>query len=264
MPFALRPFIARFASLSALLAVVSVAAGCSSDPVAATGDKFPTDESFCTARAEKECAVSDLCTIKKDACLTKRKDLCTASTFASGKLGLTYSPANADACITQLSASYTEGKTLIKAEELRQIDTACLKVFVGKIEKNKACENTQQCVGSLICDKGFCADLVRKPADSPCVGPGDACVAGYTCIASSGTELKTCVKRKAKDELCVGVDTCEEGLLCNGTCKAKLAIGELCNTSADCASTLCDTNVKKCAVGLTFASGADACKGYGG
>ncbi|HRG99807.1 MAG TPA: hypothetical protein PLR99_26360 [Polyangiaceae bacterium] len=242
---------------SAALGLV-VACGSSDAPA---GPKYATEDAFCAARADAECAVSDLCTVKKDACVTKRKDFCKASTVASAALGLTYNPSVAELCILQVSTAYRADKALIKADELAQLDAACLKVFAGSVEKNKACTATAQCTGSLICDKGFCADAVIKGADTPCGNPGESCVPGYFC---TGDGVKTCVKLKALGELCVGTDTCDVGLLCNGTCKKKLEIGDTCVSSRDCASNLCDDGLKKCTVGLTFATGAESCKKYGG
>lgn len=247
-------------ALGALVAIgLTVACGSSDEPAA--GPKYPTEEAFCAARADAECAVSDLCTVKKDACVASRKDFCKSSSFASSALGLTYNPAGAEQCISQLSTSYKSDKALIKADELAAIKAACLKVFAGKVEKNKACTDTAQCVGTFLCDKGFCAESVQKAGDTPCGNPGESCVAGYLC---TGDGVKTCVKRKALGELCVGFDTCDEGLLCNGTCKKKFEIGDACASSDDCASKLCDEGLKKCTIGLTFATGADSCKKYGG
>ena len=266
MPYASRAVarpvrLARIALALGTSAALGLVVGCSSTPDAPAGPKYPTEDAFCAARADAECAVSDLCTVKKDACITKRKDFCKSSAFASSALGLSYNPDGADQCILQLSTAYKADKALIKAEELALLEAACLKVFSGKVEKNKACTATAQCVGTLICDKGFCADAVQKAPDTPCGNPGESCVPGYLC---TGEGVKTCVKLKSLGELCVGTDTCDPSLLCNGTCKKKLEIGDTCVVSRDCGSNLCDDALKKCVVGLTFATGADSCKKYGG
>ncbi len=242
--------------LVALSAALSAAMACSSSSTTSTGPKYATVQAFCTAKAEAECVVSDLCVVKKDACIAKRNSVCNDA--AKNK---NYNSAIAEACLVKVIEVYRPESSVIKPVDLRAVESACDKVYGGTVEQNKACETTGQCSSAFVCDKGFCATPTQKKGGELCGNPGESCEKDYFCV---GDGVKSCIRGKLLDEACSQTAPCLTGFRCLGTCKPQLDVTEVCGSDGDCKSGYCEPVKRICTPGLTFGGGSDVCKQYGG
>jgi hypothetical protein len=244
-----------------LFAVAGFAAlvACSSDDA---GERYPSPDSFCSAKAEAECeGVAAQCGASLDACKDRRVVVCTDAANAAIGSGRQYKAPLAEGCIEKTRALF-DLKTLPPDKEDEQSE-ACERVFEGQTAKNASCGGDYECSADLVCDKGVCATEVVKSIDEGCANPGEVCDKGSYC--GQVESLTRCLAKKSEGDLCTADVPCKEELRCAGTCRAKYAPGEVCATSAECsdAAPYCEPTQKKC-IAKSFAAGTAACKEFGG
>lgn len=233
-------------------------AACSSD----VGERYPDVNAFCTAKAEAECnGIAAQCGATLDTCKQKLIPTCTADANTATTQGRRYNAAAAPACVDKTNALYG-AKTIDPKKEAEQNDT-CARVFAGQKAKNSPCTTAYECQGSMICDKGVCSDLVVKNQGEACNNPGEVCAAGSFCGQQG--ELKFCLPKKQKGELCTAELPCVETLYCLGSCKDKIAPGEACGSDDECSATApyCDPAGQRCTA-KSYAAGSPTCQEVGG
>ncbi len=229
---------------------------CSSD---AEGDKYPSVDSFCTAKAEEECkGGAGVCAVNEQTCKDARKQFCLNAANTATGIGRTYRAGNAEACLAKVAEVY---KALpITAEKEAPLTDACERVFLGTKTKAQACTNTFECESSsLICDKGFCQERVEKNENDGCSNAGEVCKAGFACKQEGGQRF--CKPRQTEGDICDGERLCLENLRCNGQCVARRGSGDPCKAGDECLTGFCSQE-GKCAVKLVTESGN--CKDFGG
>lgn len=226
-----------------------------------------TTELFCAQKAESECQVAARClTADMAVCLAKRKSAC--QTFAASQTMpptvRVFRPGNVSKCISVTKDTYAK-LAPIPAADLAALDDVCASVFQGDVKKDSECTVKYDCQSGLICDKGLCEPKFIKKKGELCANPGEVCEAGAYCTTFGA--LQRCELKKMLGESCDGTAPCVEALRCDGTCKARLGLGETCASSDDCApaASYCDPSIgKQCYLGLIFAPNASACSDYGG
>ncbi|MBS2015719.1 MAG: hypothetical protein JST00_22720 [Deltaproteobacteria bacterium] len=230
-------------------------------------EKYPSVDSFCAAKADAECTnLAAGCGATVEACKSLRTDACKASAATAQGAGRNYKPANAEACISSVGATYSP-KVVDPEKEVQTIDT-CERVFAGSKAANTQCASNYECDGAQICDKTVCATKVDTAIGSACGDPGKVCSKGAFC-AQQGPN-KFCVAKKADGEICTPDSPCKEDLRCvgagagGGSCKPRVGITQKCDTDNDCATSApyCEPSVKECR--LKYQPGTKACKDLGG
>lgn len=253
--------------LTFMVGVVSMFAFACGDDDAA-GDKYPTVDSFCTAKAQLECSASSVgvCGVSPDACKAKRKEACVAAGNAAA--GRSYAPGNAEACLNLVTNAYAAPSD--KAKFTAYVET-CEKVYAGTKTKGQQCQNAYDCSGALYCDvekaDPLCSDKsAPKNENDGCANSGDVCAAGLYCDIS-GTPL--CKKRRAVGESCAVRLPCVDTGFCElngstGTCRALAENGAACTVDAQCANNFCNKDIGgKCAT-RQFPTENGTCKDVGG
>lgn len=210
----------------------------------AAGDKYPTADSFCAAKAALECSASSVqaCAVAADTCKAKRKEACIAAGNAA--VGRTYAPSKAEACLNLVTNTFAAPAD--KAKYDAYID-ACARVFSGNKTKGQPCANQYDCTGSLYCDlqktTPLCADKsAPKGENDGCANSGDVCGPGLYCELG-GTPL--CKKDRALTEICGASVPCIETAYCDTTgaqsvCKALQATGSPCTADLECSTNFCN------------------------
>lgn len=229
-------------------------------------EKYPSVDSFCSAKADAECTnLAAGCAATTEACKSLRVDACKLSASTAQAAGRNYKATNAEACLTKVSATYSP-KVVDPEKELDMMDT-CERVFAGSKPANTACVTNYECDGAQICDKSFCSTKSETAIGSACGDPGRVCAKGAFCAPQGAA--KFCVTKKAENEICTPDSPCKEDLRCvgaagSGSCKARVGIAQKCDTDGDCATTApyCDPTAKECR--LKFQPGTKACKDLGG
>ena len=241
-------------SVLASVGVIALVA-CSSDPA---GDAYPDVSSFCSAYADALCqGVAAGCGTTVDTCKTKAVAKC--NTDATGRA---YKASNAPDCVDKTKNLFSQ-KTFTADQEKEQ-QTACGRTFGGTVAKNAPCQTDFECQGSMVCDKGLCADKTDKKVGEACNNPGDICEKGSYC-GNQGA-VKFCLAKKAQGDLCPPDVPCLEDLVCVGTCQPKVGPGSVCGKDDECqqatTSPYCDPIQKKCLP--KYGLGTDSCKQLGG
>ena len=232
---------------------------CSSD----AGDKYPSVDSFCAARADALCAnVATGCGTTADKCKPSETALCIAQ---SNALGRSYRPAGAEDCINQTSSVYA--KKTVTATDETSLATTCNNAFPGTAAKAAKCNKTADCAESLVCDaiNKTCATKTDRKLEDECNNAGDTCETGTYCQLRG--VRASCTKKNDVGAICTDASPCLETLQCSGgSCRAKANIGEACAQDADCSSTAgapyCDALSKQCK--QRFTGGTQSCKDIGG
>lgn len=226
----------------------------------APADRYPTTDSFCAAKAAAECGeVAGECTVSDDTCESARKSSCMNAAGAATAQGRTYQPGSAQECIDRTTLLY--GDRVLDVTKLETFEEACERVFMGAKKRSEACTNAYDCEGTLVCDKGFCADEVAKRLKDPCNNPGDVCDTGLFCQVQSGARF--CAEKGTLGANCGPELPCLENLRCNSTsCVALMNAGDPCNVNDDCSTHYCNPD-KKCQA-LRYASETGTCKDFGG
>jgi hypothetical protein len=245
---------------------------------------------MCGAVASAACGnsgdgkVADKCGATPDKCALSVKTNCLTAGTAAVSQGRVYTPSLAQACIDQTNKIY--GQATINKADLDAWNDACQRVYAGKLNKNDMCQsNDYLCSGSLICDKGHCADKAIVNNGDQCGNAGQICPLSQYCTSQSG--LMLCVDRKTGGAVCAADAECAADFHCAGavgtgasadagadagpttgslTCVASAQAGGACASDSECASTapLCPASVGKCLAVISFAAGAPICKDYGG
>jgi hypothetical protein len=236
---------------------------CSADT---TDDKYGDTGSFCAAKADAECQqLAAGCGASVDSCKTIRTSTCTNAVPG----GRTYTSSKAQACIDKITAVYS--KKSFTADEEKDVQNLCGRVFAGSVQKNQACQSDFDCAGDMICDKGVCGDKAVKNTDDGCNNPGEVCNTDAYC--GNRGNLKFCIAKNQQDANCDKDNPCLDTLRCiigsgvtNGTCKPKLNPGDPCDTTDQCPAATtpayCDSKQKKCLP--EYGLGTQSCVDYGG
>jgi len=226
-------------------------------------EKYPSADSFCTAKANEECVTSKLaeaCSVANDRCKDQRLIACNKVTSAATSSGRTYRGSNVDACLQRLHEAYQD--RVVSADKDKAATEACEKVFVGLKKKSETCTGLYDCEGTLTCDleKGsVCAEKRTLAKDDPCNNPGEICGPGLYCQQRGGT--KFCSDRNKEGDACKADAPCLEALRCAQTCVAKVDPGNPCDKNEDCKSSFCNTS-KKCEA-KKYAGDAFTCIDFG-
>lgn len=239
-----------------LLSVAGACAlvACSSDEAT---EKYPSSDSFCTAKADEECkAAASLCAATVDACKGRRVTSCQQAASAASSSGRTYRPGSAEKCINETRDLYA-AKTIDLAKE-KTVNETCERVFTGSKKQGEACAAPYECEGTLICDK-VCTTATQKKKDEPCNNPGDTCETGTYCGLRG--DVKFCNAKNDVGDICDAKTPCLETLRCVTRCQEKVAAGQPCDTGDDCQTAFCNAE-KKCAAKLVGGSGK--CSDFGG
>jgi hypothetical protein len=228
--------IRRVLALMAFSGGIGIVA-CSSD---APADKYPSVDSFCTAKAEEECVTSksaDRCGVTADVCKGKRVAACQAD--ASAAAGRSYTPSLADACLAATHAVYAD--PVVDSGKFQTYEDACNKVFAGKAAKGAPCTGAYDCSGALVCDtlQHLCADKVQKSANDFCGNPGEVCPTDQYCKPNGSAHQ--CAPKLTSTQACDKDNPCVDALYCNVTCVPKQQTTQPCASNDACSTGLCDT-----------------------
>ncbi len=236
---------------------------CSSD----ASDKYPDVGSFCAAKADAECnqlAVGCGATVAN--CKSPRTSTCTTQGNSTGRA---YRPSKAQTCIDKVNEVYA--KKTISADDQKQVDDTCGRVFAGATLQGGGCKIDYDCASDLVCDKGICATKSQKNAGDFCGNPGEVCDDASFCDATN-PPLK-CNPRAAQGATCSDKVPCQKTLRCvigagttMGQCLPLVNPGDPCSQDSDCPPTnsppYCDPATKKCA--NEYQAGTTACRDFGG
>jgi hypothetical protein len=261
-------------SLFAVTLLGLFAAACGSK----VGDKYPTIDTFCEAKAQEECQVAPRCAVTVEACIQDRASGCvTASLTTIQTTGRTYVPANAQACLDVVNRIYASGlvpPTETDVTRSGSMAEVCAQVFLGSADKNQGCSVDADCMFGRMCAAAIvgtttrvCADPVPKLEGEFCADPGSVCTSGTFCSTIQGAPI--CQKKAALGESCSLTFPCTEALRCDGLgrCSERMPAGASCASNDDCAAEapMCDPAAGfVCDIGLSFAPPpSTACSGYG-
>jgi hypothetical protein len=226
------------------------------------------EAAFCRDYARKECLpVANACMAPAADCEAARVAACDARVRDARAAGRAFRVGNVDACLDTVSRTYA--KSLITAEDLRELDRACARVFGGNLAANERCARDSDCGNGLICDKGRCGQLRIVDRGANCGNPGEICRIGEVCrplgACTPGDCLYTCNPKRSRGMACNDSDDpCDESQRCvSGTCIDRLPLQAACQASGDCLSGYCSPEFKVCGAGLNFAWGAPQCWAFG-
>jgi hypothetical protein len=235
-----------------------VASSCNRD------DRVMTLAQFCQSFSQRQCSnVASACLLPEADCLAARQAACAAGAQGEEDLQRPFDPANADACLSRVSAVFglLKQNLAIDARSFRSIDTACERVFHGNAAANDICGFNADCSGTLACDKGRCGSLRQVEPSAGCANIGETCRQGYYCGGASGVLM--CTARPGLGAACSEEVPCVENLRCNnGTCADRLVTGFACQDDGECASGFCEPFALKCGTDVRFAEGNLACQAY--
>lgn len=208
----------RLSALSGVM-VLGVIAGCGGGS-SVTLDQLPAAYSKAVCDQNFKCSLAeDIGEKTKQDCLD---EMSSGLTFLLPTLRdsvqkgrSTYDAAQAGTCISSISALSCEQWRTGLAEP-----AGCKDLFVPKVAVGGTCGGDSECIGGTCEGEDILSD---PPTDGVCqaevlVAHGAACAIG---------------------------DTCPDGDYCDGTCKAKKAGGEACQTSDECGYS-CNDTTKKC------------------
>jgi hypothetical protein len=252
----------KIRTIATLITFGSVAAlaACSSSET----DKFASSDSFCSAKAEAECnGLAKKCGAENDACKTERTGICNTGAATAANQGRSYRANAAQDCIDSINGTYKNGGNDVTPEAEAETGEVCDRVFSGSKQESDTCQNTYECEGALICDKGVCIKEEKVATKGQCNNAGQTCETGAYCAQQGAT--KFCLEKKKLDEACNDPDTpCIESLRClTGRCVAKVTAGNPCANDGECSSAApyCDTTANKCRP--KYESTSPACQPYG-
>jgi len=160
--------------------------------------------------------------------------------------GAKYHPHEAEACIAAWVTAYTDAA--ITAEELSDIDEACLKVFYNESGQGVECSADYDCnVGSgLRCvrkpgaAKGNCYEPNVVAGGDSCTAENATCVTGKFCSEDNGF---VCVTKYDVGTDCSAKLLCKDYYVCSAStskCESKLANDADCEYDAECEGGLCE------------------------
>lgn len=249
------------------LACVIAGCGTKEDTVDKPKDAYPDVVSFCTAKAKAECSetIATRCGTTQDACVTKRRGICSQGVPAGG----VYQPSQAKACLDAVKKAYLDDE-YTPAEARAEAD-ACELMFGGTGGVGASCLGTYQCDlrDDLRCIiptgevNGTCqVPVPRNPGDA-CDAVDDQCVEGSFCTA---TDPHVCANKMVEGKTCGATLPCREDLRCvslgsESSCAQRLGIGALCTDNAQCASDICSKvgDAMQCVATLVFSPNEPIC-----
>ncbi|HNS95622.1 MAG TPA: hypothetical protein PKL73_01640 [Polyangiaceae bacterium] len=206
--------------------------------------KYPDVSSFCEAKAKLECTNTVLtrCQTSEDACVIKRRGLCSQSAPTGAK----YRPTEAEKCLAAIKGAYADDQ--YTAQEKAQEVDACALLWGGFGGEGASCGSNHECDldKGLRCVKrtgaatGQCYEPEEKQSGQSCEGPDAVCMDGDFCTVS---EPNVCANKRAVGSTCSESLPCKDDLRCVGdeapTCQLKLDVGSPCGSDAECASDMC-------------------------
>ena len=190
----------------------------------------------------------------------------------------------------QAGACRALGRSLGPAEAGKCQSSPCERVFVGQVGVGGACEDSEDCSGSLFCQPagastcaGRCVARLASGAEcnpdrdlcnrgSPCKavdggfrclvrGPvGAACSETKDCEAGLGCAQRVCVTRQGMGGACTANDGCQTGLGCvfsgaSGSCQSRAVMGAACDPSGVGAPPCVESECVKCVGARCIAAG---------
>ena len=225
-------------------------------------DKFASSDSFCSAKADAECAqLAPKCGATVDACKPKRLSACSTAASTAASLGGSYVSSAAQDCIDKISEVYKDKAANVTPATEAEAAKVCERVFKGGKAANAPCANNVECQGSLICDRTVCATEEITKITVACNNPGQICEPGAYCTPQGA--VKFCVAKKVAGDICDANSPCIETLRCVNHCVALESGGQMCGADSDCAAVApyCDPSTKKCRP--KYESDSAACRDYG-
>jgi hypothetical protein len=243
-----------------ILPVLVLLTSCGSEP-----DPLSANAFFQKRPAAECAAVSSACLVTESACVVGRAAEYTAEYQAALRAARDFVPPQAESCLARVEDVYgklDQGKVAIRAADYQAMTSVCANVYRGSSVANGPCQADVDCVGALICDKGYCATRKLVAAGAGCANPGESCPQGSYCRYANGVWL--CSAKVGAQGDCT-VAPCIETLRCAaGVCVARLGIGEACAADSDCSSGFCEPFAARCAEDIRFANGSAACRAMGG
>ena len=248
----------RFSAVFGLLAV----AACHNDPTPITSGQF------CDKYAEEVCAaVSPACLEQVATCTTIQHAQCAASAQQAVGQFRDFVPNNAEACLRKVNEVYgklNQGLVALKATDIQAMNATCDRVYEGSSPANGPCAADADCLGNLICDKGYCGTRSYVAQGAGCANVGETCQQGSYC-GQNAAGLRICIARLGLQNACDENNPCLESLRCSaGVCQSRLDISEPCTADDECSSNFCEPYVHVCADDVRFAHGNSDCVAMGG
>ncbi len=241
----------------------SLVGACGSDD-----DSVLTRQQFCQEKARRECAdVVPACLIPEVECRASREAACNTQAAIDLSAQRTFSPSNAATCLSKVGDIFgklNRGAVALTADEWRQQKAACERVFQGSALLNQKCNQTTDCSGILVCDRGYCGSPKRVSAGAGCANTGEYCEPGNYC---SNDARPLCTVRLGFGGACSATVPCLENLRCDlsgavGMCSTLFTDSSPCLSDGDCASGFCEPFALRCSHDVRFASGTPACTAF--
>lgn len=224
--------------LNWLVALAAISTSCGGG-----GSSAPlTTADFCMQKATRECTgIAANCGASMTACQAKRLAACTTfvNAIQASVVVRPFRPENIANCVNMAQSVYS--KATITPADLAPLDTACNRVFSGKLAVNAACMSSDyECDVGLICDPVLLVCAKQTVVTGMyCGNPGETCPTGKSCTAPAGGGTRQCTARAGSGESCSDATPCLETLRCDATsmkCATKAAVSEACTTDDDCAA----------------------------
>ncbi len=229
--------------------------------------KYPDIISFCDAKAKFECTANALerCQTTEDACVVKRRGLCSQSAPAGAK----YRPTEAEKCLAAAKLVFQDEK--YQAEEKAAVEEACKLLFGGEGGEGAQCSADYHCDLSkeLRCviptgaTQGQCYVPEVKPAGDTCLTPNAVCEDGYFCREGD------CVTKRSVGTACGPLQPCKDDLRCvgdetGGVCESKFDTGTECTSDQECLSDMCSLvgSVDKCSTIIFLSPNEPLCEDF--
>ena len=240
----------------ALLSLITSLAACDSD-----GDTTLTGDNFCDSFAAMACEAVGRCDCLASGaivnCLSAAGYLCKDGVEEPVDEGRRrFDQTQAAPCLAALEAMAADCSA---AND--RFPTSCERMLVAVREEGQACEDDEDCIGTIECRMDVCTKMpvageacidgydcaegyfcdrddvcqAERPAGSACPEGDKACVDGLFCAND-----ETCQQPRAQGAACPeGEEACGDGLYCdrrNDTCAPPIAGGESCaHDSFECA-----------------------------
>jgi hypothetical protein len=225
-----------------------------------------TPNQYFQQRANAVCsAVTSACLVPLPTCTAGRVAEYTAEYQAALSAVRDFIPDNAEACLTKVKDVYgklDQGAVALKAADYLAMEASCANVYRGASAANGVCAEDVDCIGTLVCDKGFCGTPKLVAPGAGCANIGEHCPTGSYCSSATGVWL--CTPESDLQGSCVQ-SPCLESLRCAaGVCVARLDIAAACTGDGDCASGFCEPYAHQCAEDIRFANHSAACVAMGG
>lgn len=234
--------------------------GCDNEPAPLTPSQYFQQ------RADAVCsALERACLLDVAKCSTARLGEYMAEANAAVASFREFIPSNAELCIAKVREVYgklRDGMVAMPPSDYQAVQLLCANVYRGATPEHGPCHVNADCLGNLVCDKGYCGTAKLVVAGGGCANIGEYCPAGSYCNGATGVWMCT-----AKVGLLASCTTspCMENLRCAaGFCAARLPIGEACVSDDDCAEGICHPYAGKCAADIRFADGNSACLAMAG